>query len=120
MLGGDDRVRAVAVALAPLAGKLEGRLVRLGAAVREEDAIERRMVEQQLRQLELRDAVEEVGDLDQLGRLLGERACDDRVGMAEAVDGDTGDQVQVLRPSTSHTRQPWPRSSTTGARRPAK
>ena len=43
------RVRAVAVALAPFARELDRGLVGLGAAVAEEDPIERRMAGEQLR-----------------------------------------------------------------------
>src|SRR5438132_13423568 len=83
------------MALAPFARKLDGGLVGLGAAVAEEDAIERRVLGQQLRQLQLRDRIEEVGDVDQLRGLLGERSLYARAGGAEREDGDHGDQGDV-------------------------
>ena len=55
------------LALAPAPSELDRGLVRLRAAVAEEHAVEVRVSEQQLRELQLRDAVEEVRDLDQPG-----------------------------------------------------
>ena len=92
----DDFVRAVLADAAPLARQLERALVRLGARVREEDAVHRRVVDQHLRELDLRLAVEDVGAVDQLAGLLADRLHQSRIGVAEDVGRDPGDEVEVL------------------------
>src|SRR5215471_4338628 len=76
VLGGNHGVRAVTILSAPLAGELDRGLIRLGATVAEEDLVERRVVDEQLGQLELWDRVEQVRDLNQLRRLFRQGALD--------------------------------------------
>ena len=92
-LGGDD----VGAAGAP--GELERGLVGLGAGVGEEHlagpaGAEQR--EQLLGELDLRLAGEEVRDVAERLELVGDRLDQRRVGVAERVDGDAAEQVDVL------------------------
>src|SRR5437773_2201001 len=94
--GRDDLERAVAVACAPLASELDRGLVRLRTRVAEEDARGEGELDQAARELDLGLREVEVGGVDELGRLPGDRGCDVGVRVAEKVDGDPGHQVEVL------------------------
>ena len=98
VVGRDDLVGAVPLVLAVLARQLHRALVRLDAAVREEDPVEDRVLDQQVGQLELRHGVELVRRVDQLRRLLGQRVHDHRRAVAQRVDGPAADHVQVRLP----------------------
>src|SRR5258708_6084840 len=110
--GRDDLEGPVAIALPPLAGELDRRLVGFSARVTEEDARGERQLDEALRKLDLRLRVVEVGRVDEAARLRGERGHDVRMRVAEQVDGDAGDQVEILAPgvvvdkaaSASHER----------------
>ena len=96
-LGGDEVVLAVAaVRLAVLAGDLDGGLVGLRAGVAEEDALEVADLAEFRRQLGLRGGQVQVGRVDQRRRLLLDGPDEARVAVAEAVDGDAGQEVQIL------------------------
>ena len=76
--------------------QLDGRLVGLGAAVAEEHPVGEGMVAEQLGQPGLGLDVIEVGDVDQGPHLLRHRLGHGRVAVAETVDGNAGDEVQIL------------------------
>ena len=93
---GDDLVGAAPVDLAVLAGELHRSLVRLRPAVADEHPVERAVVYEDLRQLQLRDGIELVGGLEERPGLLGDRVGDDRVGVPDVVDGPTCGEVEIL------------------------
>lgn len=75
---------------------LEGGLVCLGAGVGEEDAAgAAEQTEQFLGEGDGRLGGEEVGDVAQGGDLAADRLDDGGVAVAEGVDGDAADQVEV-------------------------
>src|SRR6266850_6899164 len=78
--------------------ELQRRLVRLGAAVAEEDAGETGLPDEPLGEKPLRGVIEEVGDVEKVARLLPERAPQSGMGVPERVDGDTGEEIPVLAP----------------------
>src|SRR5699024_8724232 len=81
------------------AGHLEGRLIGFGAGVREEYGGTGRQVEdlvQLLGQTDLGRGGEEVRDVAECARLFGDRRRPCRVGVTERIDGDAGEQVEVL------------------------
>ena len=101
-LGRDDPGAAGA------AGELDGRLDRLGPAVAEEDRAALRRAgdgEEPLGELDLRDGGEEVRHVDELPGLLGDRRDEGGVVVAEGVDGDAADEVEVA----AGRRRPTPR-----------
>jgi hypothetical protein len=84
-------------------GQLEGRLVRLGAGVGEEDPAfdvgsGRDEVDQALGQLDLRRCREEVRHVAERRRLRRDGLDDGRMRVAERVDRDPGQQVEVAPP----------------------
>ena len=79
----------------PLAGDLDGRLVRLGAAVAEEDLAAVGQPRESLGQPGLRLGVEQVRAVDQPAHLLAHRLDHPRMAVAEVVDRQPGDEVQV-------------------------
>src|SRR6185312_8596700 len=87
---------AVAEALAPFSGELDGTLVGLRAAVAEEDVPEARGARHQRGQL--RHALVVVGGaaVDQTRGLGGERLHHRRVAVAETVDGPALHEVEIL------------------------
>src|SRR3972149_3328978 len=87
---------ARSVLLGPFPGELDGRLVRLGARVREEDAIGEGVLAEELRQLRLLGDVEVVGDVDEGRRLLAQRPHDLRGAVAERRHRGAAGEVQVL------------------------
>ena len=92
-----QRHELVRAALAAVASRqLERCLVRLGARVGEEDAVERGPRDERLCQLELGERVVEVRDLDERGSLARDRLGDGRMRVAQHVDGDPGHEVEVL------------------------
>ena len=86
----------MAVILGVLTGELDLAFVGLGTGVGEEDLVEAAVLNDQLRGLNSRLVVEVVGAVqDRLGALL--EALDDRgMAVAQTVDGDTADEVEVL------------------------
>ena len=92
----DDLVGAVLRVVAPAAGELDRGLDRLRAGVAEEHAVEARVLDEQLGELDHRLRVVEVRGVDQRLRLLGERLRDHGVRVAEDVHGEAADEVEVL------------------------
>jgi hypothetical protein len=88
--------REHALPLRCCAAQLDRRLVRLGAAVAEEDARRERMLDQAFGQVGLRRRVVKIRRVDEPGRLLLERLLEGGMAVTEDVDRDPGDQVQVL------------------------
>ena len=79
------------------AGQLQGSLVGLGAGVGEEHPpVGVDKAQQPLRQLHLLRAGEEVRDVPEGAQLRGHRLDQGRVGVAEGVDGDAAEEVDVL------------------------
>src|SRR5580765_4025500 len=79
-------------------GELDRCLDRLGAAVGEEDLGARRCpgdVEQPLGEGDLGRRGEEVGDVHDLGDLLGHSRDESRVAVPQRIDGDAAEQVEV-------------------------
>ena len=107
-----DDVAAIArpVLLGPFPGELDGRLVRFGARVREEDAVGEGMLAEELGQLRLLRDVKQVGHVEEGRRLLAQGAHDLGVAVAERGHRDPAGKVQVLlavrvpdpRPLPSH------------------
>ncbi len=80
----------------PLPRQLDRRLVRLGAAVAEEGLRQPARLREQTPRLGLLRDLVEVGDVQQATCLLGDRADQLGVRVAETGDGDPGGEVQVL------------------------
>ena len=94
---------------AAAAGDLQRAFHRLGAAVGEEHARHAAVPQQQLGQADLRLLREVVRDVDVALRLRGDGGHHARVGVAQGVDGDAGEQVQVAacrRPCTRYRPSP--------------
>ena len=97
---GDDFEPAFVVA--ELAGQLEQAFVGLGAAVAEEAFAGADQPHQRLGQPPLRLVVIEIGNVNQLPRLLDQRLGDLRVRVAQRRDRDAAAQVQVTPARQSH------------------
>ena len=92
--GRQDLVPA-AVLAAPAAGELHRRLVRLGAAVAEKDALGERVPAEERRQFHRRRGVVDVRGMEQ-GRGLGANRFDDRrMAVAQIVDREAGEEVEI-------------------------
>src|SRR5579859_779423 len=91
----DDLERAIAVEPTILPSQLDGALVRLGAAVREERLHAAADVIQLLGQLYLPLVNVEVRDMDQLRGLLLNGPYDRRVGVPQHIGGDTRDEIEI-------------------------
>src|SRR5207244_7151521 len=76
--------------------QLDGRFIGFGAAVTKKHAIRKRMAAKLTRQLGLRQNMIEIGNVDQLARLLLDGAHDGRMAMAQSVNRDSGEVVEVL------------------------
>ncbi len=76
--------------------QLDRRLVCFGAAIAKENPLGKRMVAQLARQLRLRQDVVEIGDVQQLFRLLPNRPDDSGVTVTQTVDRDSRQEVEVL------------------------
>ncbi len=76
--------------------QLDGAFHRLGAAVREEGAIEARELAQALGQLSLVFVVIEIRNVNDPGRLLADGLHDARMSMAQRVHSEPGDEVEIL------------------------
>ena len=81
--------------LSVLAGQLACALVGLGAGVAEEDAVQRRVVDDGLCEIELWGGVEEVAHLEDEARLLSNRLGDRGVRVAEIEHRPSGREVEV-------------------------
>ncbi len=92
---GDDGA-AAAQAVGVFAGDLDGPFHRFGAAVGEENAIDARQLHQPLRQLDLRFADEEVGDVDQLFSLFLDGFHYPGMAVAQVIDRNAGQGIQVF------------------------
>ena len=77
------------------ASELERALPGLGAGVGEEDAIEAGALGETQGQLGLTLVVEEVRGVDELAALNGDGVLNDGAGIAESVDADAAEQVEV-------------------------
>ena len=78
-----------------LAHQLDDAFHRLGAGIGEEHVVGEAHVAEPLGQpLAFGDAVE-VGDVDQLPGLLGDRLDHMRMAMAERVNGDAGGEIEI-------------------------
>ena len=94
-----DEFRARFAAGVPVAtGKLEAGFDRLGAAVAEKGARQPRQLRQPLRELPLQRVVEQVRRVDQRLRLIGDRARQSRMRVAERGDADSRQQIEILAP----------------------
>ena len=92
----DDEALGMAVILGILAGELDLAFVGLSAGVGEEDLVEAAVLDDELRGLDGGLIVEVVGAVqDRLGALL-EALHDRGMAVAQTVDGDTADEVEVL------------------------
>ena len=95
-LEGDD---AVAVGLAvhgvELARGLDRAFHRLGARIGEEHVIREALLAQAVGELLLLGHAEQVGDMDRLVRLRGDRGGDLRVRVTERVDGNAGGKIEI-------------------------
>ena len=78
------------------AGELDRRLDRLGPGVREEHPVAAGQPGEALGELDLRLGREVVGDVGERRRLARDRIHEHRVGVTERVDGDAGEEVEVL------------------------
>src|SRR5439155_3160021 len=87
---------AAAVALAPLAGQLDGALVGLGAAVAEEHVAQPAGLRDQRGQPGHRRVVEGGAAVDEARGLLLQRAAHDGVAVAQAVHRPALDEVEIL------------------------
>src|SRR6185503_19487377 len=76
--------------------ELDRGLVRLGAGVAEEGVLHAREAADLLGGALLLGDAEEVGGVDELARLLAQRAREHRMGMAQAVHRDAGEAIEVL------------------------
>ena len=92
---GDDLVRAVLVATAPLARQLDGTLVGLRPRVSEEGPPEVGVLGEQARQLQRRLVVEGGTRRDERPGLRGERVHHRGRTMAQAIDRPALDEVEV-------------------------
>jgi hypothetical protein len=79
----------------PLARKLDGRLVCLGARVAEKHAVRKRRLHQRFRQRRARLRQVQVAHVAQLARLLRHGSLPARVAVAECVHSDASRKVQV-------------------------
>ena len=77
------------------AGKLERALPCFSAGVGEEDAIEAGAFGKAQSEFGLALVIEEVRSVDELAALLGNGALDDRAPVAESVDADAAEQIEV-------------------------
>ena len=94
---GNDIRRVAAGYLSGIAaGELDGRLVSLGSGVAEKGLGKMCGGNQQLGKLNLRFLIEEVADVPELAGLLGQRADNFVIAVAEAAHGDTGEKVNVF------------------------
>ena len=76
--------------------QLDGCFIGFGAAVTKKHAIRKRVAAKLTRQLGLRQNMIEIGNVDQLARLLLDGAHDGRMAMAQAVNRDSGEKVEVF------------------------
>ena len=95
----DDDVGAVDVALVSVeARELDRRLVRLGAGVAEEHFVHAGQCGKAVGQFFRRRNAIEVGRVQQARRLPGDRSDQRRVIVAQRIDGDPGERVEVAAP----------------------
>jgi hypothetical protein len=96
-VGQDDDLRRVDPALVgALADQLDRALVRLRTGVREEDRAAEGRLGEPLGEPQRRLGVVEVRRTREPRRLLGDRVHDRRVAVACVVDGQTGEEVEIL------------------------
>jgi hypothetical protein len=91
--GNDHLVGSIPLLLAILAGQFEGSFIGLGATIPKEHAIQTTVLDEQLRQQELRLCVELVGRPDQGGRLLSNGMGDHRIRVPQVVHRPPGNQI---------------------------
>ncbi len=91
----DDRLLRTAHRVPGSAHQLQRALNRLGAAVGEEGAIHPRRVAQLLGQQSLILVVIEVGDVDDLGRLIANDLHDARMRMTQRIDAQPGEEIEI-------------------------
>ncbi len=93
----DDLEPVRTVLLMPVAPRqLDRRFVRLRAAVAEKDPVGARMIDQHLGESDLRLGVVEIRHMDQLRRLALDRLHQIRMAVAQDIDRDATDKVDVL------------------------
>jgi hypothetical protein len=92
---GDDLMGAALEAAAPLAGQLDGALVRLRPRVREEGALEIGVLGEEARQLQRRLVEEGGAGVDEGPRLRGEGVHHRGRTVPEAIDGPALDEVEI-------------------------
>ena len=96
--GRDDLEGAVLVLLPVLLGQLDRALIGLGAAVADEYLVQRAVLDEDLRQLNLRNRIELIGCLEQRPGLLRDGVGDGLVGVAHVIDRPPGGEIQVFFP----------------------
>ena len=99
VLHGDDLMPAFTVLVPRISpGELDGRFVRLRAAVAEEDLVAERIFDEHLGGLDLRFHVEQVRHVEQFLRLRGQPLNDLLVCVAKVAHGDACKEVEVPPP----------------------
>ncbi len=93
---------------APAPRDLEGALDCFGATVAEEDFPVARVAKKEFGQTDLRFLCKIVGHMDISAGLFGDCADDPRVRMAQDVDGDAGEHVQIPFPVGGEQIHPFP------------
>ena len=92
----DDEALGMAVILGVLAGELDLAFVGLGAGVGKEDLIKAAVLDDELRGLDGGLIVEVVGAVEDGLRTLLQALDDGGMAVAETVDGDAADEIEVL------------------------
>ena len=88
--------------------KLQRGLPGFGAGVAEEDAVQAADLGEAKGEFGGVLVEEEVGGVEELRRLRGDRVVDGGVAVAERADADAAEQVKVSLPFSSRRWTPWP------------
>ena len=91
--GSNHLVGSIPLPLAVFTGQFEGSFIGLSATIPKEHAIQTTVLDEQLRQQELRHRVELIGRLDQGGRLLSNGVGHNRMRVPQVVDRPAGNQI---------------------------
>src|SRR5437016_7927966 len=92
------------------ADELDCAFDRLGPAVREENTLKTRQSAQLLSEAPLIFVVVEVGDVDELCGLVADGLDDTRVGVADRIDAQAGDEIQIAAPIQVKQKDAFPAS----------
>src|SRR5574337_1227023 len=104
----NNLIGAIQVKLPILPGQLDRPLVRLSAAVTNEDFCQTACRDQQLCQLDLRGRIDVKAGQDKSRCLLPEGLYNDRMTMAQATGGPSGNEVKVFSPGVIPDPRPLP------------